>query len=84
MEADPMRGFIEERTAFHHANDPVFTGRTEIYNAYVGWAAMNGFHQMSAQRFYESFLTAAVDSSGYPVMAKMREGVRGYSGVALK
>jgi phage/plasmid-associated DNA primase len=84
MEADPMRGFIEERVVFHHENNSAFAGRTEIYNAYVGWAAVNGFHQMSAQRFYESFLTAAVDTSTFPVVPVTRDGFKGYRGVEIK
>ena len=84
MEADPMRGFIEERGSFHHQNDPVFTPRTDLYNAYVAWAAVNGFHQMSAQRFYESFTAAAVDTSEFPVTTVKRDGVYGYRGVTIR
>jgi len=84
MEADPMRGFIEERTKFHHTNDPVFTARTDIYSAYATWAAMNGFHQMSAQRFYESFTAACVDTSQSIVRSVILHGVNGYRGVVLR
>lgn len=83
MEADPLRGFIEERIKFNHPNDPVFTARTEIYSAYATWSAMNGFHQMSAQRFYESFNAAALDVSQFPVRAITLHGVNGYRGITL-
>lgn len=84
MEADPMRGFLEERVTFHHGHDPAWSPRTDLYNAYAAWAAVNGFHQMSAQRFYESFGTAATDMSNNPVMPAIMEGTRGYKGIALK
>lgn len=82
-EADPMRGFIEERVKFHHPNDPSFTPRTEIYMAYATWSAMNGFHQMSAQRFYESFVAAAVDVSQFPVQLITRQGTQGFKGITI-
>jgi putative DNA primase/helicase len=84
MEADPMRGFIEERVRFHHPNDPTFTARTDIYSGYATWAAMNGFHQMSAQRFYESFTAACVDTSQFPVKSITRQGVHGYRGISIQ
>jgi P4 family phage/plasmid primase-like protien len=84
MEADPMRGFIEERTKFHHPNDPVFTARTDIYSAYATWAVMNGFHQMSAQRFYESFTAACVDVSQFPVKSIKLHGILGYRGISIQ
>jgi putative DNA primase/helicase len=83
MEADPLRGFIEERIKFHHPNDPQFTPRTELYAAYATWSAMNGFHQMSAQRFYESFNAAALDVSQFPVRVITLHGVNGYRGISL-
>lgn len=79
-----MRGFIEECITTHHENEGVFTGRTDIYMAYTSWASMNGFHQMSAQRFYESFVAAMVDVSKYPVTAVMINGVRGYKNIKLR
>lgn len=80
MEADPMRGFIDERIEFVHSG---FTPRTEIYSAYTAWAVLNGFHQMSAHRFYESFTAAAVDMSNYPVMPTVVKGTRGYNGIKI-
>jgi len=82
MEADPMRGFIEERITF--LTDRTHVARTDLYNGYTAWAAVNGFHQMSAQRFYESFTTAATDMSNYPILPTTRHGVRGYRGISLK
>jgi putative DNA primase/helicase len=84
MEADPLRGFIEERVEFTPPGTHAFTPRTDIYNAYTTWAVVNGFHQMSAQRFYESFSAAAVDVSQYPIMAVTNGGVRGYKGITLR
>lgn len=83
-EADPMRGFIDERVGSHHPNDPAFTPRTDVYNAYTTWSAMNGFHQMSAQRFYESFVAACIDSLPNPIKSIVLTGVRGYRGITLK
>lgn len=83
-EADPLRGFIEERIQGHHPNDPVFTPRTELYMAYTTWATVNGFHQMSAQRFYESFNMAATDALQYPVVVTAKKGIRGFRGIGFK
>lgn len=79
MEADPMRGFIEERVK---ARDG-FVSRMEFYNAYTAWAGINGFHTMSAQRFYESFMAAVVDVIESPITMVSRNGTRGYRGLAL-
>jgi len=84
MEADPMRGFIEERIEFHSERAHAFTPRTDVYMAYTAWTGMNGFHQMSAQRFYEGFTAAAVDVSEYPLSGVTLRGVRGYKGVSIK
>lgn len=83
MEADPLRGFIEERVECKHPNTTSFISRTDVYNAYTTWAALNGFHQMSAQRFYESFGAAIVDVSEFPVKAITVRGIRGYRGISL-
>lgn len=80
MEADPMRGFIEERVDFSNG----FTPRTEVYLAYSAWAGINGFHQMSAQRFYEGFVSASVDMSPTPIGLMVHAGVRGFRGVKVK
>lgn len=82
MEADPMRGFIEERIKL--TNRQTFSARTDIYTAYSTWAAMNGFHQMSAQRFYESFLAAASDGADFPVKSITLHGTRGFRGIELQ
>lgn len=82
-EADPMRGFIDDRIKFHHEHDPHFVPRTEVYLAYSTWASVNGFSPMSAQRFYESFVAAAVDTSHHPVKSHGQNGVRGFSGVSV-
>lgn len=79
MEADPMRGFIEERVI----NNPGFTPRMDFYNAYTAWAGINGFHTMSAQRFYESFVAAAIDTLEKPFRVVTLDGNRGYRGIAL-
>jgi phage/plasmid-associated DNA primase len=84
QEADPMRGFIEERVSFHHELDVRFTTRTDLYGAYTAWAAMNGFQAASAARFYELFLAAATDTSEYPVRLVKLHGTYGFKGVNLK
>jgi P4 family phage/plasmid primase-like protien len=84
MEADPMRGFIEERVSFHGAQAQEFIARSDLYAAYSAWVAINGFHQMSAQRFYESFVHASTDMSSQSIVAVQSYGIRGYRGVALK
>ncbi len=84
MEADPMRGFIEERIEFHSEHVNAFAPRTELYLAYSAWAGINGFHQMSAQRFYEGFTSAAVDVSSTPITTATRSGTRGYKGLTVK
>ena len=83
-EADPLRGFLEERIKSHHSSDPTFTPRTELYLAYTTWAAVGGYHQMSSQLFYEKFAAAAVDSLPHPMVVVVRQGVRGYKGVSIK
>lgn len=83
MEADPMRGFIEERIEGRHKNNAPFVKRNEIYNAYTTWATLNGFHQMSAQRFYESFVAACVDSE-LLLEITVRDGYPGYRGIVLR
>lgn len=83
-EADPMRGFIEDAITFHHANNQVFTARTDIYARYTAWAAINGFHAMSAQRFYESFITAATDITNTPIRTVAVNGTRGYRCITTK
>lgn len=81
-EADPMRGFIGERIEPVHVNNSPFVARTDVYNGYTTWAAVNGFHQMSASRFYESFVAAATDS-GISIKAVTNKGVIGYRGFAI-
>ena len=76
-EADPIRGFIRERLI---AADS-FVARTDIYNAYVSWAGINGYAQMSNSRFYESLMSAIVES--IPVKPVINGGIRGYRGMQL-
>jgi putative DNA primase/helicase len=63
-EADPVRAFIGERIE-SRVNYP--QPRTEVYEAYCDWVASNGFHQMSAQKFYEQFIMACVDQYAHIV-----------------
>jgi phage/plasmid-associated DNA primase len=81
MEADPMRGFIEDRI---EGQWEAFVARTDVYNAYTVWAGLNGFQAMSAQRFYEGFMAACVDALNNPVQSTMRYGTRGIRGVIIK
>jgi phage/plasmid-associated DNA primase len=75
-EADPVRGFIRERIT-QRAN--AFTARTDVYNAYVAWGAVNGFAQLSAARFYESF-NAVLAGKARPYT---KDGTRGYKGIVI-
>jgi phage/plasmid-associated DNA primase len=81
-EADPMRGFIGERIEAVHPNNSPFIPRTDVYNAYTPWATINGFHLMSASRFYESFMAAATDS-GISIRTLRIDGVNGYRGIVI-
>jgi len=75
-EADPMRGFVEE--CIKEVREE-FTARTDIYMAYSTWAELNGYHTLSAQRFYES-LNTVMAGKAMPVGLS---GVRGYRHIAL-
>ena len=81
MEADPMRGFIQEAIAW---DAHVFTPRTDVYTAYCAYAAVNGFHQMSASRFYEGFMSAATDMSNTGIKPVTVDGYPGYRGLTVK
>jgi len=83
LEADPLRAFIEERCRAQHANNASFNPRMEFYVAYTSWASANGFHQMSAARFYESFIAAVTDGQEYPVRHVKHQGIYGYVGIEL-
>lgn len=78
-EADPVRGFIRER--IRQADGYALTDRTHIYNSYVAWSTVNGFHQMSAARFYESFNSAVLET--HSVKVTINRGIRGYRGITL-
>lgn len=82
-EADPIRGFIEERVR-SVGDRQMFVPRNELYMMYTTWSSVNGFHQMSTARFYESFNTACVEALEYPVRAVVLHGTHGYRGVAIK
>jgi len=83
-DSDPMRGFIDERIEPRHPSNAPFVPRTELYNAYTIWSALNGFHQMSAQRFYESFMAACIDTVQQPIRTVMHHGINGFRGIALR
>lgn len=83
-EADPMRAFIQERVTGKHPNNAPFVSRTDIYIAYTTWAQVNGFHQMSAARFYESFSAAVTDSMEFPLRIVRIDGINGYKGIVLR
>lgn len=80
MEADPIRGFISEKLDSSNG----FVERTEVYSEYTMWSALNGFHQMSATRFYEQLQMVMVDAFDYPVRAAIRDGTRGYVGLRIR
>jgi phage/plasmid-associated DNA primase len=75
-EADPVRGFIAERV---RRAPEVFTARADLYMAYQAWATVNGFSALSASRFYESLGAA----SELPLEYRVRQGIRGYVGIAV-
>jgi P4 family phage/plasmid primase-like protien len=83
MEADPMRGFIEERITSCQPNNSPVVPRTEVYLAYTMWAQLNGFHPMSAHRFYESFMAALTDVVEYPVRAITVHGTQAFRGISI-
>ena len=78
-EADPIRGFMQDRIT---RGGREFIERSAVYVAYSMWASSNGFMQMSASRFYESF--AAACATEYPVKAVKLNGVFGYRGIGLQ
>lgn len=82
-EADPMRSFITDCVRFTHE---AFMPRTDLYQRYASWSVVNGFHAMSAQRFYEGFTTAAIDMASNVAIRSTTNanGVRGYRGIELR
>ncbi len=82
-EADPMRSFIADRIESKHPSHAPFVNRTDFYTAYSTWSAVNGFHVMSASRFYESFVAAVTDSCDYPVKVVRRAEGIGFIGVVM-
>jgi P4 family phage/plasmid primase-like protien len=82
-DADPMRSFIEERVCTRPPGLGDFTPRTTVYSEYTTWALLNGFHQMSAQRFYEAFASTIVVAKDFPVVPVKKRGVRGYRGILI-
>lgn len=83
VEADPLRGFIAERLEFTHENNAPFVARSDIYLAYTMWATTNGYHQMSAMKFYAELEVAIIDSTPYPFRQVTVQGSRGYRGILL-
>ncbi len=83
MEADPMRAFIEERVQFESTHN-AHVARTDVYNAYVAYAAGSGLHQMSNTRFYEQFMMAATDVAQHPIAMVIRKGNKVINGISLK
>lgn len=79
-EADPLRAFTEDCVRFVQHG---FTARTDVYARYASWAVTNGFHAMSAQRFYEGFNSAGTEMSPTEFRPVTVKGTRGYSGVQL-
>lgn len=82
MEADPLRAFIEERLTAVPEHGPVLP-RTEVYTVYTVWAMQQGYHAMSAARFYESFLMA-LTGMGWSIRPVTINGIRGYKGIMLQ
>jgi putative DNA primase/helicase len=80
-EADPLRAFIEDRV---RADEDRAVARQEVYLTYTSWAVVNGFHPMSASRFYESIQMVFVDLIPHPVLTGRRKsGERVFRGIRL-
>lgn len=79
-EADPIRSFIEECVTLAPEHMEL---RTDVYAAYVAWAISNGFHQMSAQRFYEQLVMACIDQFSHNVRQTRRSDGRYITGIRL-
>lgn len=77
-EADPIRGFIDEKVS---KDEQRFIARSDVYAEYVTWSTTNGFHPMSAARFYESFVAAAAGQM--LIKTVVRQGTRGFVGINL-
>ncbi len=83
-EADPIRGFIAENIEFVHPNNAEFVPRTEVYVRYGLWASANGYHEMSATRFYAELTAAIIDTTPHRFTTPTRHGTIGFKGIALK
>lgn len=83
-EADPIRGFIEERLESTSPNSNTLLPRTDVYAEYVVWSQMNGFHQMSAIRFYEQLMMAATDILPFPPRLIRKSDGRYYQGIEIR
>jgi phage/plasmid-associated DNA primase len=79
-EADPLRAFIDEHVRLAPNNK---VPRSDVYMEYVAWAAENGFHRMSAIKFYESFITAATEAFSHNVGLVRRKDGRLITGIVL-
>lgn len=84
QEADPLRGFIEERLESRHENNAPFVPRNEVYAAYTVWCSTNGFHATSAHRFYEALMAALVDTFEHSIKLVTNKGIQGYRGVVVQ
>lgn len=82
-EADPVRGFVEERVAYD-GRRTVWLPRADVYGAYAAWAVTNGFHAMSAVKFYESFSMAVTDMFDTQLGESKRMGTRGFYNIVIK
>jgi len=83
LEADPMRSYLTERIR-RVSENAIPIKRTDVYADYYGWAASNGFSQMSAARFYEQFNSAALDILESPITTRKRDGFPVFIGIELK
>ena len=76
-EADPIRGYVEDRLTVTHGRD--FTARADVYADYAAWAATNGYHSMAATRFYEQLTTVLAGQ----ITPTKRMGERGFRGITI-
>ena len=73
-EADPIRGYVEERLTVTGGRERV--SRADVYADYSAWAATNGYHSMAASRFYEQLTTVLAGRITYTI-ARGEKSFRG-------
>lgn len=81
IEADPMRAFIDDKVRSDPQRE---VPRTDVYAEYNAWCIDNNFRPMGATRFYETFISAAVDTFSHDVGMHRRKDGRTIKGISLR